>query len=77
MRDGKGGDDRHERPEPANRDGEADEEEQMVRPAEDVAEPEPHESPGGLVPARIEADESRITDPLEGSDGTAGREKAQ
>ncbi len=65
----------HEGPEPANRDGEADEEEQVIRTAEDVAEPQLHESPGRLVPARIEADESGVADPLEGPDGTAGREE--
>ena len=75
VRDGKGGDDGHEGPEPANRDGEAQEEEQVIRAAEDVGEPELHESPGRLVPARIEADESRVADPLEGAHGTPGREK--
>ena len=40
-------------------------------------EPELHEPPGGLVPARIEADEARVADQFEGADGAVGREKPQ
>ena len=48
-----------ERAEAAERDHEAEQEQQVIGAVEDVREPELHEAPRGLVPARIEPDEAR------------------
>ncbi len=69
-------DDEHERAEAPERDDQADEKEQVVRPVEDVAEAEFDEPQGRLMPAGIEADQAHVPRILEGAHGAARRQEA-
>ena len=71
------GDDEHERPKAAERDHEAEEEQQVVGAVEDVNEAELDEPQRRLVPARIEPDESRIPRQLERPFDAVRRTEAQ
>ena len=69
MRHGEGGDNDNQRPQAAERQHQAKQEQQVVDAVEDVKEAKLHETPGGLMPARIQANEPRVADVLEGSLG--------
>ena len=60
VRDREGGDDDDERPEAAERDHQAEQEEQVVGAVENVKEARDDEAPRRLVPARIEPHQPRI-----------------
>ena len=77
MRDRERGDDDDQRPQPPERDDEADQEQQMVGAFEDVPEPGHHEAPRCLVPAGIEAHETEKAEKIERADGAARRQEAQ
>ena len=49
----------------------------MVGPIQDVKEAQFHELPGGLEPARIEVDQSRIAEEFKRADRSARRQKAE
>ena len=65
MRDRERGDDDDQRPQPAERDHEADQEQQMVGAFEDVPEARHDEAQRRLMPARIETHQARIAVELE------------
>src|SRR5262245_59991864 len=67
VRDGELGHDGDERPQPAERDHEAEEKQQMIRAVEDVLEPEADDMQRRLVPPRIESHDARIAFQLEGA----------
>ena len=60
------GDDRHQRPEAAERDDQAEQEQQVVGAVEDVLVPRGDEAGRSLVPARIERHQAGIAAQLEG-----------
>ena len=57
--DREGGDDRHDLPQADERNHQAEQEEQVVDPAQDVRDAEHHEPRRGPVPGRVEPDPSR------------------
>ena len=75
MRDRERGDDQDEGAQAPEGDHEAQQEQQVVRPVEDVEEAEGDEPKGGLMPSRIQPDQARIAGQLEGPDRASGREE--
>ena len=70
-------DDDDERPQAPERDHQAGQEQQVVGALQDVPEAVDHEPQRGLVPAGIEADQSRIAVELERARGAVRRQEAQ
>src|SRR5258708_2413166 len=71
MRDSERSDDRDQRAEAPERDNEAEEEQQVVDPIENMEDPLPPEPPYRLMPTRIEPHEPGIAMKLEGTDAAA------
>ncbi len=59
------------------RDDQAEEEEQMVGPFEDVQESEPHEAEEHVVPLGIEPDEAGVAGKVEGADRAVRLDEAE
>ncbi len=74
MCDRERGDDDDERTQPADRNDEAGEEQEVVGAVEDVPEAFHHEAQHRLVPARIEIDEAGGAVEVEGAHGAARRQ---
>ena len=77
VREGERGDDDHERPDPAQRDGDAQQEEQVIGTAQHVADPGAQERQRSLVPARVELDDTGIAVPLIRAHRAIGGDQAQ
>ena len=77
MPDSEGRDDEHERPEAAERDHQAEQEQQVIGSVQDVEEAQLHEPQRRLMPPGIEPDDPRISRQLERPFDAAGRAEAQ
>ena len=77
MRHREAGDDRHQRPEPPERDDQAEQEQEVVGAVEDVLVPGGDEARRGLVPARIERHQAGIAAQLERPLGALRRDEAE
>ena len=75
--DGERGDDDDERPQPPERDHQAEQEQEVIGAFEDVPEAGHDEAQCGVVPARIEAHEAGIAVEFECANGACGRQEAQ
>src|SRR5437016_3819208 len=75
MRDGERGDDGDERAETAKRDYKTKQKQKMVGAVENVEETQVDKSQSGLVPARVETDETGIAGEFECTHFSAGRQK--
>ena len=69
--DGEGGDDRHQRADAAERNHQAEQEQQVIHAAQDVEEPVHDEAPRRLEPARIQRHDARVAVELERALGSA------
>src|SRR5437588_690502 len=69
--------DADERPQPPKRDHEAQQEQQMIGPVEDVKEPEPDEGHRRLQPTGVQSDKTRIARKLERTDSPARRQEPE
>jgi hypothetical protein len=77
VRDGERGHHRDQRAEAAERDHQAEQEQQVIGAVEDVEEAELDELQRRLVPARIELDQTGVAEELETAHRAAGRQEAQ
>src|SRR6266566_2409767 len=77
MRHCKRGHHRDQRAEAAERDHQAEQEQQVVGPVQDVEEAELDEPASGLMPSGIQVDQSRIANELIGANGAAGRKETE
>src|SRR5437879_6915809 len=75
MRNGERGDDGNERAETAKRDYKTKQKQKMVGAVENVEKTQVDKSPSGLVPARVEADETGIASEFERANFAAGWNK--
>src|SRR5438552_114116 len=75
MRDGERGDDGDERAETAKRDYKTKQKQKMVGAVENVEKTQVDKSQSGLVPARVETDETGIAGEFECTHFSAGRQK--
>src|SRR2546421_8628046 len=75
MRDGERGDDGSERAETAKRDYKTKQKQKMVGAVENVEKTQVDKSQSGLVPARVETDETGIAGEFECTHFSAGRQK--
>src|SRR5579863_6992412 len=77
MGDGEGGHYGNQRAKPPERDHQTKQKQQMVRSIQDMKEAQLHKLGGGLEPARIQANEARITEKFKRTNRSARRQETQ